>query len=527
MLQRLLLLTVFSMSLTAAESSAWADVRLPHLFGNHMVLQRDMPVPIWGWADPEEDVTVKFRDQTKTAKAGADGKWQVTLDPLSVGEPTTLKVAGKNSLTFEDVLVGEVWIASGQSNMQWSIKASIDPDLESLAATDSQIRLFYVPRLARAEPQADVEAEWKLCSPESVTEFSAVCYFFGRQLQDTLQVPVGLIHTSWGGTRAEAWASAEGMASRGELKPILDAWQQRIQAYDPAKAQATYDEALKNWETAAKEARAAGKTAPRKPTLQEDPTPHRDRPTTLYNAMIAPLVPFAIRGAIWYQGESNAGRAYQYRTLMPTVIRSWRSAWKQGDFPFYQVQLANFRAKTSEPVDSDWAELREAQMLTCDAEKNVGLACIIDIGAANDIHPKDKQNVGKRLARLALVDIYGYAGKVTRSGPTYRSLDIQADKCTVHFDNLGEGDLKGLTSWYNEPLKGFAIAGPDQKFHWAEAKIVGETVVLSSPKVKEPLAVRYNWADNPDGNLYNRVMLPAYPFRSDNWDAITKDKVTP
>jgi sialate O-acetylesterase len=519
----LLRLTVLSLTCFVTASSARADVRLPHVFGSHMVLQREMPVPVWGWADAGEDVTVGFRDQTKSTKAGDDGKWQVTLDALAVGEPATLSVKGKNTVTLDDVLVGEVWLASGQSNMQWSIAAALDPDLESLAASHSQIRLFYVPRVANAEPQTDVDAQWKLCTPENISEFSAVCYFFGRQLQETLGVPVGLIHTSWGGTRAEAWASAEGMASRGEFKPILDKWEQDIAAWDPMAAKAKHEADLAAWEKSADSGRRRGA----RPQPPQDPKTSQHRPSNLYNAMIAPLVPFAVRGAIWYQGESNAGRAYQYRTLMPAVIRSWRSVWKQGDFPFYQVQLANFKAKTSEPGDSDWAELREAQMLTCDAEKNVGVACIIDIGAAKDIHPKDKQNVGKRLARLALVDNYGFAGKITRSGPTYRSLDIQGEKCIVHFDNLGEGPLKGLTGWYGEPLKGFAIAGPDKKFVWAEAKIEGNTVIVSSPSVKEPVAVRYNWADNPDGNLYSKVMLPAYPFRTDDWEGITVKNVTP
>lgn len=523
MSNRLVRLTVFSICCLAAASVSRADVRLPHIFGSHMVLQRDMPVPVWGWADADEEVTVTFRDQSKSTKGGADGKWQVTLDSLSLGEPAALTVKGRNTLTLDDVLVGEVWLASGQSNMQWSIKQAIDPDLESLAAGHPQIRLFYVPRVAKAEPQTDVDAQWTACTPESISEFSAVCYFFGRQLQETLQVPVGLIHTSWGGTRAEAWTSTEVMASRGEFKPILEKWEKDIAAWDPDAAKTKYEETLAAWEKKADSDRQRG---PR-PQPPQDPKTSQHRPSTLYNAMIAPLVPFAVRGAIWYQGESNAGRAYQYRTLMPAVIRSWRSAWKQGDFPFYQVQLANFKAKTSDPGDSDWAELREAQMLTCDAEKNVGVACIIDIGAAKDIHPKDKQNVGKRLARLALVDLYGFAGKITRSGPTYRSVDIQGDKCIVHFDNLGEGPLKGLTGWYGEPLKGFVIAGPDKKFVWADAKIEGDTVVVSSPSVKEPLAVRYNWADNPDGNLYNRVMLPAYPFRTDDWEGKTVNNLTP
>ena len=260
--------------------------------------------------------------------------------------------------------------------------------------------------------------------------------------------------------------------------------------------------------------------------MAQDPTTHPHNPSVLYNAMIAPLVPYAIRGAIWYQGESNAGRAYQYRTLMPTMIRSWRDAWGQGDFPFYMVQLANFMAIQPEPVESAWAELREAQTLTLDAEPNTGMACIIDIGAAFDIHPKDKYNVARRLARIALAEQYGYSN-ITKYGPTYRSMDIVGGECTIHFDNLGEEGLRGLISYYGEPLTGFAIAGADKKWVWANARIEGETVIVSHPDVPEPLAVRYNWADNPQGNLYNNAYLPAWPFRTDDWDGVTVGVLSP
>ena len=501
-----------------------AEVKLPAVFGSHMVLQREKPVRVWGWADVGEAVTVRFRDQEQTTTTSDDGQWSVTLKPLVVGEPGTLTVSGSNTVDLEDVLVGEVWVCSGQSNMQWSVAAALDPDLEAAAADHSHLRLFQVPQISKAEPQNDVPAEWSVCAPERIPTFTAVGYYFGRQLQQTLGVPVGLIQTAWGGTRAEAWTSPQAMAAQDELKPILDAWATRADNYDAEKAQANYEAALAKWKDRVAQARAAGKPIPRKPQLQGDPRLDRHHPSNLYNGMVAPLVPFAIRGAIWYQGESNAGRAYQYRTLMPTMIRSWRDAWGQGDFPFYMVQLANFRAIQPDPVESDWAELREAQMLTIDAEPNVGVACITDIGAALDIHPKNKQDVGKRLARLALVDNYGSADKITRNGPTYRSLDIVGSKCMVHFDNGGPK----LIPYYREPLRGFAVAGADKQWHWAQAKITGvDTVEVWSPDVPEPLAVRYNWADNPQGNLYNERYLPAYPFRSDDWPGVTVDNVTP
>lgn len=515
---------VWAWLMVLAAEPVQAEVKLPSVFGSHMVLQRDQPLTVWGWADPGEVVTVAFRDQSVQATADAHGAWSVKLAPLSVGEPGTLTVRGTNTLTLEDVLVGEVWVCSGQSNMQWSVQAALDPDLETAAAQHPQLRLFQVPLVAHPEPQRDVQAAWKLCTPQTVPSFSAVAYYFGRQLQQTLQVPVGLIQTAWGGTRAEAWTSPAALAARQELRPILDEWERQIAAWNPEQAQAQYEQALARWQAAVEKARAEKQPPPRRPQPPLDPRLSQHRPSNLYNAMVAPLVPFGIRGAIWYQGESNASRAYQYRILMPTMIRSWRDAWKQGDFPFYMVQLANFKEIQPEPGESDWAELREAQMLTIDAEPNVGVACITDLGAAKDIHPKNKQDVGKRLARLALVDNYGFSGKLVRNGPVYRSLDIIGNKCVVHFDTAGSK----LISFYGEPLRGFAIAGADRRWVWAEAKITGpDTVELSHPSVPEPVAVRYNWADNPQGNLYNELYLPAYPFRSDDWPGVTVNNVKP
>ncbi|MCA9075379.1 MAG: sialate O-acetylesterase [Planctomycetaceae bacterium] len=514
-------LCLLSYSITFAQ-----DLKLPSVFGSHMVMQREMPVPVWGWAAPDETVTVKFRDQSKTAKADADGKWMVKLDALSLGEPATLTVSGNtDELTFEDVLVGEVWVCSGQSNMQWSVDRGLDPDLEAAAGHRPNIRLFRLPLVAATEPQDDVDAEWTYCTPETLPAFTAVGYNFGRTLQEVLQVPVGLIQTAWGGTRAEAWTSPEMMASVEELKPIIDTWNERDGAYNAEAAQAKYDAELAEWEKADAAAKAEGKTPPRKPSMEQDPRQSQHHFSTLYNAMIAPLSPVAIRGAIWYQGESNASRAYQYRTLIASMIQSWRDDWKQGDFPFYQVQLANFRAITDEAVGSDWAELREAQTIAAQALPNAGVACITDIGAALDIHPKNKQDVGKRLARLALVDNYGYGDTITRSGPTYDSVEFKEGKAFVKFDTHGSS----LETWYREPLTGFMIAGEDRNWVWADAQQVvnGDTVEVSSKYVSNPVAVRYNWADNPQGNLFNEKMLPAYPFRSDDWPGVTANNVKP
>ncbi|MBX3436820.1 MAG: sialate O-acetylesterase [Planctomycetaceae bacterium] len=502
-----------------------ADLRLPSIFGDKMVLQRDMPVPVWGWANPGEKVTVTFRDQTQTVTADGDGKWSARLQPLAVGDAATLQVAaGQDKVELSDVLVGEVWVCSGPSNMQWSVQLGLDPDLEAAAALHPDIRLFQVPMVTATEPQEDVEAKWTNCTPETIPTFSAVAYYFGRNLHDVLQVPVGIVQTAWGGTRAEAWTSPEMMASVTAFQPILDSWEKSAAAYNPDTARKDYEQALAKWEEESAKAKADGKPAPRKPQMQEDPRRSPHHHSTLFNAMIAPLSPFAIRGAIWYQGESNANRAYQYRTLMPSMIQSWRDDWQQGDFPFYMVQLANFREIGAEPGDSDWAELREAQMMTIDALPNVGVACITDLGAAKDIHPKNKQDVGKRLARLALADVYGLASSIIRSGPVYDSVEFADGKATVKFKTGGSR----VASWYGEPLKGFAVAGEDKKWVWANAKATGEdTIEVWSASVPEPVAVRYNWSDNPQGNLLNAHMLPAYPFRTDDWTGVTVNNVNP
>ncbi|AMV20392.1 sialate O-acetylesterase [Planctomyces sp. SH-PL14] len=478
-------------------SAAFADVKLGSPFQHHMVLQRDANVPVWGWADAGEGVTVTIRGQAKSAKAGDDGKWTVTLDPLSASsEATSLTVKGKNEIKLDDVLVGEVWVCSGQSNMEWSIAASIDPDLESSGANFPQIRLLQIPNVPMMEPQQTCGGEWKVCTPDAVRGFSAVGFFFGRQLHQTLGVPVGLIASDWGGTPAEAWTSPEAMAGTAELQPVVDRWKGMVANYEKNKDVVGQD----------------GK----KP---QDPTKNPHHPSVLYNGMIAPIAGYAIRGAIWYQGESNASRAYQYRLLMPTMIQSWRTAWKQGDFSFYQVQLANFMAPKGEPGDSAWAELREAQIVATKAIPNVGAACIIDIGAEKDIHPKDKQNVGKRLARLALNRDYNRKDVVPH-GPLYQSSEVKEDKCVIKFDIAGSK----LIPYYGQPLKGFAIAGEDKAWKWAEAKITGpDTIEVWSKDVPAPKSVRYNWADNPSGTLYNELYLPAYPFRTDDWKGVTAD----
>ncbi|SFJ38235.1 sialate O-acetylesterase [Planctomicrobium piriforme] len=506
-----------------AASAAQADVKLPSIFGSGMVLQREMPVPVWGWAEPGEQVTVSFRDQSQTAQADAQGNWKVKLNPLALGEPGALTVKGKNSITLDNVLVGEVWVCSGQSNMQWSVNAALDPDLEKASANFPQIRLFQVPLVTANEPQKDVKAQWQVCSPATIGNFTAVGYFFGRDLHQILDVPVGLIQTAWGGTRAEAWTSPDMMAKTEELQPILEGWKENLAHPKHIQAQKDYEAAVVKWEESAKAAQAAGKPAPQRPKAPDITMTSQHYPSNLYNAMVSPLVPYAIRGAIWYQGESNASRAYQYRKLMPAMIQSWRDAWGQGDFPFYQVQLANFRPIKPDAGESDWAELREAQHMAAKTIPNVDAVCITDIGAAQDIHPKDKQNVGKRLVRMALVDLYGVKN-IVRQGPTFDSVTFDGKKAVVKFDTHGAN----LVSYYKEPLTGFAVAGEDKKWVWAEAKITaGDTVEVTAAGVDHPVAVRYNWSDNPQGTLFSEAYLPAYPFRSDTWEGVTAKNVKP
>ena len=492
--------------------SAMATVSVPNIIGDHMVLQQGKPVPIWGKAAPGELVTVSIAGQSAKATADAKGLWKVKLSKMKSGGPLDMTITGKdNALSIKDVLVGEVWIGSGQSNMQWCVKDSKNGKDEIAAANYPNMRLFYVERKVAMSPQDNCKGEWKVCTPESVPEFSAVLYFFGRDLHKELKLPVGLIHSSWGGTPAESWTSRPTLEADSDLKVIADRWDENIANYPKAKA--AFDAAMTEWQKAADQAKAAGQPEPKKPSAPQG----ADSPwlaSGLYNAMIAPLVPYAVQGAVWYQGESNAGRAYQYRKLFPAMIQDWRKAWNTKDFSFYFVQLANFTETKPEPGASDWAELREAQTMTLKLKKT-GMAVTIDIGEAKDIHPKNKQEVGRRLALNALAKDYGK--DVDYASPLYKSMSVKGNEALIKFTNTDDG----LVAKGGEPLKGFAIAGADKKFVWADAKIKGDKVVVSSPKVDKPVAVRYAWAHNPVCNLYNGAGLPASPFRTDTWPGET------
>ena len=495
--------------------TATADVKLPAVIGDNMVLQQKTKAPIWGTADPGEEVAVTLGSQQATAKADAKGRWSVKIETPAAGGAVEVTVKGKNTITIKNVLIGEVWVCSGQSNMQWSVRASANPDKEIAGATYPKIRLFTVPRTPATEPQADCKGQWVECSTQTIADFSAVAYFFGRDLNKTFDVPVGLINTSYGGTAAEAWTSRPTLESVADFKPIFERWDGMVANFPKAKE--AFDKQLAEWKIAAEKAKADGKDAPKQPAAPANPATSPNHYSTLYNGMIAPIVPFAVKGAIWYQGESNAGRAYQYRKLFPTMIQDWRKAWGQGDIPFLFVQLANYNPGHPEPEDgtteSDWAELREAQSMTLSLA-NTGQAVIIDVGDAKDIHPKNKQDVGHRLALAA--QHVAYAKNLVYSGPVYDKVQVEASAARVKFKHVGGGLVAT-----GGPLKGFAVAGDDHKFFAAEARIDGDSVVVRCDQVEKPTAVRYAWANNPAANLFNKEGLPASPFRTDDWPGKT------
>jgi sialate O-acetylesterase len=496
---------------------SWADVRLPAIIGDNMVLQTGGRVSLWGWADPNEEIkiNVSWRKVDWTIQADNAGKWIFQMAAPETGGPYEITFKGTNTVTVKNILVGEVWVCSGQSNMEMAIKGVVNAEQEIVGAKDPQIRLFTVEKKVAEKPQDDCKGKWVECSPETVGSFSAVGYFFGRELRKELKQPVGLIHTSWGGTSAEAWTSPVTLQENPNLEPILTRYKEAVTAYPQAMIK--YKESLAKWEEAVKQAKADDKQAPPRPGAPMGPG-NPNSPSGLYNGMIAPLIPYTIRGATWYQGESNAGRAYQYRDLFPTMIKSWWTAWEQEEgFPFLFVQLANFMAVKEQPGDSSWAELREAQLMTLE-QPNTGMAVIIDIGDAKDIHPKNKQDVGKRLALWALANSYGK--DMVYSGPVYKSMEKKGNRIVLSFDHVGGG----LVAQGGEPLKGFAVAGADRQFVWADAKIEGDKIAVSSEKVADPVAVRYAWADNPVCNLYNKADLPASPFRTDTWPGVTADK---
>ena len=493
-------------SLAGLAGTAFAAVKLPAIISDNMVLQQDTPAGVWGWADPGEKVTVKFGGKSAETVADAVGKWSVKLDGLVAGTTGELSVAGKNALTIKNVTVGEVWVCSGQSNMEFHVSGAKDFAEEAKAADFPMIRMYTVQKNPKTEPVEETVGKWEICTPQTVGNFSAVGYFFGRRLYQTLQQPIGLIHTSWGGTPAEFWTPKPVLTANPAYKPFLDGWEKAVATYPEAKAK--YEADLAAWKEATKTPPAPGATVPQQPRAPRGGDAFGS-PGCLYNGMIAPILPYTIRGAIWYQGEANAGQPDLYKKLFPMMIRSWRQAWKIEEFPFLFVQLANFMQRHEQPADTNWARLREAQLETLDLP-HTGMAVAIDIGEGDNIHPKNKQDVGLRLALWAEATVYYRDHEYT--GPLPGGFQVEDGKARLTFRN-GEG----MKASDGGKIKGFAIAGEDKKFAWADAEIQGDHVVVSSAAVPKPVAVRYAWDDNPECNLINGTGLPASPFRTDEW----------
>ncbi|MBN1293487.1 MAG: sialate O-acetylesterase [Candidatus Latescibacteria bacterium] len=496
----------------------FSDVKLPGIFGNNMVLQQNMQIPIWGTADPGEKVTVMIDGKRFENKAGKDGCWMVKLKKMKYGGPYTMTVQGKNNISYSGILIGEVWICSGQSNMAWTIGNVTDIDSEVTKANLPEIRMITINRISKETPQNDFPGntpQWVVCDPETVKKFSAVGFFFGKVLHQELQVPIGLIHSSWGGSVAEAWTSYKILESKKELKPIVENLDELKANYPGAKEQ--YDKQIADQQ----KARAEGKQIttyilpPRGPET-------RDWPSGLYNAMIYPMIPYAIKGVIWYQGESNSVRAWQYRTLFPAMMQNWRKDWKQGNFPFLYVQLANWETESTGVTRGwgSWPELREAQTMTLKFPKTA-MAVTIDIGNPENIHPNNKWDVGYRLALGALH--VAYKRNIVYSGPIYKSMKKNGDTIRINFDYVADG----LMTKNGGQISGFEIAGEDRVFHKATANIEGNCVVVTSHEVPKPEAVRYGWDDNPECNLFSTAGLPASPFRTDSWPGVTEGILKP
>ena len=492
-----------------------AQIDMPGIFGDHMVLQQKQDNPVWGWADAGEKITVSINGQRHSTEANAKGYWRTILKPIPVGGPYKLNIEGANSqFYFDDVMVGEVWICSGQSNMGWPLALTNGGELAILTANHPNIRLISVPQVGTQEAQDDFDGAWTKCSPETVKNFSAVGYLFGRRLSDALDVPIGLIDNAWGGSAAEAWVNREVLEKDVRFDGLIKRWEEMEGSFNFEEEVSNWERKVVEWEGVPKEERTEAK--PRRP---RNILTGNHRPSNIYNGVLLPTIGYGIKGVIWYQGESNAGRAYQYRDLFPLMIENWREEWKQGDFPFYYVQLADFQNESEDPGDSNWAELREAQSMTLERLKNVGEAVIIDVGEGRDIHPRNKHTVADRLARIALSR--DYKKEIQYRGPTYQSMELVGNKIIIKFNNVGQG----LYSFDTRAPQGFTIAGGNQKFVNAMAKIVDKsTMEIWSDDIAIPASVRYAWAQNPICNMYNRDGLPMTPFRTDDWQGITFGK---
>ncbi len=494
------------LALCLSFSTLKAQLSLPHVFSDHMVLQRNMDNPVWGKASPGEKITLTIAGQNHQTIADKSGNWRVILNPMKAGGPFKLNVQGHNEISLEDILIGEVWHCAGQSNMQFSLNKVSNSEVEIASANYPEIRFLDIPRFGSQELHDDINAKWVVCTPESAKRFSATGFLFGRRLHNTLGVPIGLINTAWGASSLETWIPRESLDESKEYNELLEDWDTALGNYT--------DEVLENAQKKYDKWLAAGKPG----NMQWSPrdiTTGQNAPANGFNAMINPIVGYGIRGAIWCQGETNLGRAYQYRTMFPLLINSWREIWGQGAFPFYWVQMADFTPEDSKPSESMWAELREAQTMTLSVP-NTGEVITMDLGEGRDIHYKNKQEVANRLVRHALKNDYGYEMK--SNSPRYQSMELKGSVITITFDCIDQG----LYAFDVEEVKGFAIAAKNKKFVWAKARIVGKNKVeVYSDEISKPLAVRYGWGHNPVVNLYDLNGLPVTGFRTDDWPGVT------
>lgn len=492
-------------SRTSTAPASVQGVEMASLFTHNMVLQQGMRVPVWGTAPAGTVIAVIFAGQERASVADTNGHWRADLDALAASsEPRTLNVTSvgsTNRIALTNVVVGEVWIGSGQSNMEFPLRKSANATEAIAAANDPLLRLFTVEKTTSDTPLAGVKGTWSPCDPVTVAPFSAVAYYFGQELRRSRGIPVGLICSAWGGTCAEAWTPADVLQTTPQLAAVAERYQKQLREWDAAKAETLYQQQLTNHTRAAAEAEKAGRPKPKAPTRPQSPALSHQRPSGIYNAMIAPLQPFAIKGVIWYQGEANRDRPGEYTDLLSNLIRGWRHAW-QNDFPFLFVQIAPY--KTMPPA------LREAQLKAWQQTPGTAMIVITDHGNATNIHPTAKEPVGKRLALAARALAYGET--VEASGPVYTSVAIHGGQAVVSFTHVGKGLMAK-----DGPLKGFVVAGPDNIFKPAEATIQGETVVVRTPDIPDPKAVRYGWDTVPEVNLFNQDGLPASPFRTDDW----------
>jgi len=497
-----LLLVTASCATTPVEDP---NVKVASVFQNNMVLQRGIEVPVWGTAAPGTTVEVRFKKQKKQAKTDKNGRWMIRLDPLRASStPGAMRISSHplpinhQPSTIANVLVGEVWLCSGQSNMEMSLRKSENGTAAAAKADHPSIRLFNVPHKSVAEPQPDCGGKWQVCTPETAADFAAVAYYLGKDIHEKLEVPVGLIHSAWSGACAESLMPIDCLEKSPKLKHIVPRWE-KYKADYPNNLK-KYEEARKKWDKDKKGKR------PKRPKNPDGPETSLAR---LYNGMIHPLIPFGMRGVAFYQAENNVINIEEYKDIFPLLIREWRRHWGQGDFPFMFVQIANFGKHPTEPEDGIWARLRDAQLSGL-KEPNTFVVTAVDIGGS--FHPHNKKDIGLRLALAARANVYGEK-KLVWSGPMFKSMEIEAGKAVLSFDHIGGG----LVIKDGDKLEGFTIAGKDRIWVWADAVIEDGKVVVSSKDVEKPVAVRYAWATNPKANLYNQAGLPTIPFRTDNW----------